>query len=311
MVEIKKEDIDQYELIGSGAFGMVYKVDDHTAYKVYIPTLYDAFGHPFKNPALRMPKRKFRRLRERAKDLKYTDVLKDVLFMDGEYAGIVLPYYGGGSLVNALHLPFSLKLDYSKQLVRNGKELTDHYIYPMDYKLNNILLDDGKVRIIDLDDALTHVCATANPFYCGHCIDDLNETIQTIFCEHEIQPYSHAVKNSLFRNRGKFETTYEGIEEYLELKEEDSIPFLLCGDDSHLGTLRKVLHNHPFHVIYQPNQNYYDDNYYLKMIQMFHEKGIDLFDIISFYKEQDEYFKNFAASEHFELKGKQLLKRKD
>ena len=58
---------------------------------------------------------------------------------------------------------YKLKADLSRQFVRNSKELIRHNIYPLDYKLNNLMCENGELRIIDLDDFHTKVCRIPNP----------------------------------------------------------------------------------------------------------------------------------------------------
>ena len=56
--------------------------------------------------------------------------------------------------------------DFIRNPLEATNKLTDQKIYPLDYKLNNVIYtSQGQVKIIDLDDQLTKVTLIKNPYY--------------------------------------------------------------------------------------------------------------------------------------------------
>jgi len=151
------------ENLGRGLFGTVYHYEDK-AIKHYHPILYK---HDCKNPCLKLDRKKFTLMKMRAKDIKHTFLVEDLLYIQGEFSGVIYPYIEGEHLGKLLHtLTLNEKRVLGRQIIRNAKELTDHQIYPSDYRLPNILRDsEGKAKIIDIDDFHTKVSLFPNPLY--------------------------------------------------------------------------------------------------------------------------------------------------
>lgn len=310
MIQLSKQDIEKLRNVGSGKFGTVYQKDDSTAYKIYHDIIYDDYGYPHSNPALkRSSQKRIYKLIYRSRSLIYTDGPKDFISIDGRFGGIVLPFYDGSNLVSLIDSNFSLKMDTSLKLVRNSKELTDHLIYPLDYKLNNILLQDGEVRIVDLDDVLTHVCIVPNIHYQRECVYGLNDTIRTLFGEFRYPPYGKEVLEQLTRSRGSTTYQYQDIDDYLRVKGQE-MDFLLVDEESDLSVVRDLLDHYPFHVVYRYFKRLYNqDEYYLHIIEQFKNAGIPIFDMIYNIDNPNFYFQNYNCRNMCEVEGKQIIKK--
>ncbi len=307
MVHITSLELDNLEKLAGGGFGTIYKKDDHTAYKVYVKDMYDAFGTVTKNPSLKYPSLRLYLLRKKGDSLKYTDVFSDYLFVDGEFAGVVIPLYHGKSLVECRDIPIEDKIDISKQVVRNSKELTDHFIYPTDYKLGNILFVNGEVKFIDLDDILTKVSYGPNFLRLNEAIIGIGDTIYSFFYEFAYKPYSFTVKNLLLKEEAPHFSTYEDIYQYLELKKKKK-SFLTIDHNSDLSVAKDFLSNHSHHVIFQCPDTYYHGEYYQSIIEELKRNGILLYDFV-FPNEKDYLPYQFSIEEELELKGKQFVKK--
>ena len=80
----------------------VYRNGDKV-FKVYDDVIKDAFGEPTKNPILKHPKLtilKLKRLMALNSGIKHTDLVEDLLYVDGSFKGIVLPYYDGQTFLD-------------------------------------------------------------------------------------------------------------------------------------------------------------------------------------------------------------------
>ena len=119
----------------------------------------------YNNPMKLYRKHRFDRMIRLDKKLEYTDLCNDVIFMDGKFSGVCIPFYGYDCLYKLLGMPFDVKMDISNQLVRNSQELTRFRIYPLDLKLDNVMYVDGQVKIIDLDDLYTKYMLIPNFIY--------------------------------------------------------------------------------------------------------------------------------------------------
>ena len=309
MIHISEKDLDSYRNISCGKFGYVYQVDDDTAYKIYIPTLYTSWGGEYKNPALKFSKKKFERLIKAGKTLQYTDVLNDIIFIDNKFAGISLPYYDGGVITSIVNKSYDKKVNVSKQLVRNAKELNDHFIYPMDYKLNNIMLEDGNVKIIDLDDPLTKVDGFSHKNHLKKSTIILGDTIYTIFNEFHAKPYTRAITKQLAKPFPTKTTAISDIDDYIDHKE-SNIPFLIIDSTSDLHRLKRLLNSHDFRLLYKCSERNYNDFYYQQFIDYFASNGISLYDFLGYDHFIDYYLKDYAPCELYELNGKSFVKKK-
>ena len=309
MIKISKIDLDQLQLIGNGRFGLVYQKDENTVYKIYRSSMYDVRGIATDNPALSSISRRLKRLMQKGKDLCYTDVPIDFIKVDGNLCGLVLPFYKDGNLTFYMNRSFNEKMDIAEQLLRNSKELTDHHIYPSDYKLNNILMDGDEVRISDLDDVLTHVCHFPNPIYLTQSIFALQDTIRCLFNEFDVYPYGYPVSKKLGRDRGFTTVHYSGISKYLNQKK-DKTPFLIIDSGTNIAKIQDIIHNHSFRILYLSIPAPNNERFYFNVLHDYNAKQVPIYDFLSTGCE-DEYFRlNYPEVPVYRCIGKELIKRK-
>ena len=255
----------------------------------------------------RYRKCRYKRMIDLNDKLQYTDLCSDVVFVDGEFAGICLPYYEGELLLDLMDSPFESKMDISRQLVRNSRELTDNCVYPYDYKLKNMMLVDGEVKILDLDDIITKYSLLPNPYRKRKTIRGLDETIKTFFGEYDrCHFYDFNDGEELSRPRYRLSSNYEGINEYLKEKEKKSkfliVDYKLLDDD----TIPLLLGLKDYRIIV----TYYGIEYGKvkppKILSRVISHNGSIFDFVQ-YDKLDSYFTNYNVEGLVEYNG-QLVK---
>lgn len=236
MISITKVDLDNLDECSRGDFGIVYRNNDK-AYKIYKEEIKVGYADYIRNPMRRYRRCRYRRMIDLNDRLQYTDLCSDVVFVDGKFAGICLPYYEGELLLDLRNSPFDLKMDISRQLVRNSRELTDNCVYPYDYKLKNMMLVDGEVKILDLDDIETKYSLLPNLYRKRKTIRGLDETIKTFLGEYDrYLSNDFAEGEDISKPIYRLSSNYEGINEYLKEKEKKSkfliVDYKLLDDDT-------------------------------------------------------------------------------
>ena len=232
--------------------------------------------------------------------------------MNGFFAGIVIPFYEGRYLYHLKDFTFSEKYSAAKQMVRNGKELHQHFIYPDDYKLDNMILDpNGVVKFFDLDDVFTKVWIVPSFYLNMECNFGLFETIQAFFDEDASRPYHLDVRKALKREYEPLSFHYSKMLDYIERKNKDH-SFVIASQDSDISKLQEFLSSHPYSLLYRipVNSPSDDDSYYFQIIQRFKELGIPIYDFLKPYDLIDVYSNNFRTVDSVELKGKEFVKCK-
>lgn len=293
MISIKKEELEQYDQLGSGKYGVIYQIDDNVAYKIYKETIKEKNGHPMINPALCVSNARLKRLLNQSKKLQYTDLIQDIIFIDGYFGGVCIPYYPGCTLETLRYSNYELKKDISRQLIRNNQELKNHFIYPMDYHLGNIMVVNDSAKIIDLDDPLTRICRLPNPFFYLTSLGRLNETIQDLFGEFDITLYGKSLFKELQRKRSSYNTSSNWLEQFIAEKESLN-DYLLINSGSNLEAIKELLRNHSFRVIYVLKKEPDNDNLLSAIIEYFKCEGINLFDFV-LEEKLNHYFMNFPV----------------
>ena len=292
MITITKEELDQYEQLGSGKYGIVYQVNDEIAYKIYKETIMGKDGFPMINPILCTSKERLNHLLKLSKELKYTDLIQDIILIDGHFGGVCIPYYPGCTLETFRYSNYELKKDISRQLIRNNQELKDHFIYPMDYHPGNIMVVNNNAKIIDLDDALTRFCRIPNPYFQRISLGRLNETIQDVFGEYDISLYGKSLIKDLKRKRSKYSIRQNWLEDFIKEKEQIK-DYLLIHEYSNIEEVKECLRNHQFRVIYLLDEKE-DIEWLSRTIEDLRKEGIPLFDFVL--KEKlNFYFMNFPC----------------
>lgn len=109
MISLTSEELKKLEKIGYGNFGVIYK-DSDKIYKIYNHVVKASAHITVPNPSLRFPKRRLNRLINLNKSIKYTDLVQDTVFIDGQFRGIVLPYYEGETLLDLSQEPLEKRL---------------------------------------------------------------------------------------------------------------------------------------------------------------------------------------------------------
>lgn len=306
MINITKDDLKNFKEIGSGNFGIVYKVDNNCAYKIYRKYVHGQLGEKVDNPCLTESHLRLKRLKKRKNNIKNTDIFDEYIYIDGKFGGIRIPYYKGNTLNQIMYEPFDLKYDISKQLIENTLELIDNKIYPLDYKLNNIIYTNNKVKVLDLDDIFTKVTLCKNIIYKNSVINDLNETIRTYFCEFNYMPIKRNIE--IERDKGKEKCKIDDIQNYLDNKNIKR-DFIIINSKSELNYLINFLKINNFNVIYMLDNITDDEKYVLKNIYDINSQGIKLYDLIN-PDSIDDFLSNNNSNEVLELRNKQLIKHK-
>ena len=251
MYNITKEEIEKMQILGSGTFGNIYLNND-MVFKVYhdnINAYNTFFGHKdiIPNPCLKSSIFKYEYLKKKNLKLQYNDLIYDILYINGTFSGVVLPYYKGKTLEECKKNSIEKKVNISQQIVMKAQELTDNHIYPLDYKSNNILVENSNVHIIDLDDKLTKII---NPIYKSRSIKILDSTIKKFIGDID---YNKDIKNINIQNllikEEKTNSTYNKIIKYLQnlLKKNN---YLLLNDNSDIEKHLEILRNPNYRIIY-------------------------------------------------------------
>lgn len=218
-MNIDSKDINNLEYIGSGTFGSVYK-NDQNALKIYHDMIKIEFGEAVKNPCLRYKSKKLNTLLKLNNEIRNTNLISDIIYVDNIFSGVVYPYHEGNTLSSITFTP-SEKKEICIKLVNNACELTNNYIYPLDYKLNNIIYtNSGEVKIIDLDDELTYVRHGFNPILLELSIYSLKKTISYFLDKNHFYrntKYDKYLSNNYFgKNFYKNHFSYEYLEKYIK-----------------------------------------------------------------------------------------------
>ena len=259
--------------------------------KVYKDTIIDLVGDAIINPALSISKRRIKRIIARSKKVKNTDLASDFVVLDVFFHGYVLPYYDGKTLDKVKNLTYAEKKKISLDLVDNDQELKDNHVYSTDYHTNNIIVVDGKVKIIDLDDPLTHYTILPNLALSKLSMGRLNETIRDFYDEFDTTLYGCYTLDRLQRVRPGYSNNSRWIDNYLQEKEK-IMDYLIVDRDTDIDLLKELLRNHRFRVLYSLQDINYDET--VRVVEYFKDNDVELFDFILEEKE-DNYFSNFPV----------------
>ena len=219
MIYLSSEQIESLHYLGKGTFGKVYKIDDHTAYKIYHDKIMTSIKELTYNPALTACKRHFTLLMQRRDKVKESGLIKDLIYVDNKFKGVVIPYYDGEELAEA-KLSYKDKIKVSRELVQKLRELHRNLVYPTDIKSNNIILVRDHIELIDLDDVRTHALIYPSPLFSSISRKALAITIYKLM-EREHYPVKHEVFKRLSKIKPQQPYTYENIEGYIDAKEKD------------------------------------------------------------------------------------------
>lgn len=220
-MEITQKEIEQLEKIGQGNFGAVYRYQDK-AIKLYHRKI-KANGFSGKimidNPCLKTPMFIFFRNSMLNRKLKLTRLAEERLLINGRFNGVCYDFYEGTTMNNTVNLPWQTLKQISLQLIGNTQELTNHQIYPLDLKLDNVIVGpDGSVYIIDLDDPHTKITLFPHPVLQKRSLTKLKNSL-TMFLHPthtNISPQTtRLLTNAITPLENKKEISYEDLYNYV------------------------------------------------------------------------------------------------
>ena len=302
MINLHEANLKEFEKLGNGRFGTVYKVNDEYAIKVFHDGLEGPSGL-ISNPEKAYHPLKLYQLRQKAKDLKYTDLVEDTVYIDGKFAGFKIKYYPGETLTHFMRKPFVIKRTIAEEIVRDNKELSDHHIYQLDYRLDNIMYDSS-VHLVDLDGSYTKVLPFGLRTYARRAELGACETINALFnCYY----YNDCSKRNLDTIREIEEvTTYPEVEELIADKSRPH-NFIFVDQDSDISLARSLSGDNSYYV-YTVESLWSSKDKLKDVISRYQDAGIPLYDIATYYnREFYQYDFNIESSQEV-TKNKVLVK---
>lgn len=306
MIFISYKDLSKIESRINGHHGTIYKVDDNTVYKIYHDKIKSIYSEIIDNPCLKYPKKKIYLLKKKQPKIKFTDFFIDTVYVEGEFKGFALPYYNGGTLESIVNKEASQKIDIARQILRNGSELIDNNIYPRDCSLRNIMLHNGEVKFIDLDDYCTIVKNHYDELYYNISYLAIGNTILKLFSEENNNKIGTA-KFYIKRQQSYFIDRYKDIKEYIQ---EKSIghKFLLINEENDIELIKGYNNENPSDILMSYNSQDYSKNDLIKTAKEYKKQGLQLYDFVD-PNDLEKYFANQNVSTLHELKGNQFIKK--
>lgn len=298
---LSEKEISTLEFIKQGTYGAAYLKGDTVIkkYHKYIRNCAGIYGIEAKNPCLRYRKKQLYLLLLRNEFVKHTNLIDDVVFVQNKFVGVSYKYINGVILDNLIGENVALKSNISYQLIRNAEELTDFYIYPFDYKPDNILFDEEEnVRIIDLDDVLTKVTFMQNSLYLYRSLYSLRREVINFLENDQVYDYFGYYDEGLNLSkhqhaselRKKKLISYQSLRDYVALKcQKFECSFLDCTniddissiDLSFLRKIQKFTFT-KFILCLATKRNYSQSFYEHKrsIVKYFQEHSLDIYDLI-------------------------------
>ena len=303
MVTITKEELDKLKKIDHGWYGTIYKKDDNTAYKIYRDEVKNMKKEPIPNPNLTTIRLHYNLLLQRAEQIKQSGLIKDLIYINGRFKGVVIPFYNGIQLKKA-KLSFSRRFVIAKKLITKSQELNNNLIYPTDYKPENIILQNGEPYFIDLDDVRTHAFIYPSPLFRKYSIRSLGYTIQEILSQYE-HYYNEKIYRHLTRQKSFFPYTYHRIERYIQEKEQPRI-MIFINKDTDLNRLKDNSSTYQYDIVYI----FEKDDELKTLLTKLKEYQIPLYDIVPLSKlEQYPDIELIQDSYYYDEEYKLILKR--
>ncbi len=295
MINISSEKLKSLKEIGVGNFGTVYR-DNDVVYKIYHDEVKTNVHRMVKNPVLKhrnMTINKINRL------IRINNIIKDIVYVDGVFYGIMMDYLDGKLFYDIRREPLQDKIDYAYKLVKNARKLTDNNIYPLDYRLTNIMISNGDVKILDLDDVLTKVRLFKSKYLKRESIIALDETIRCFFRDGYHTTLSFDIADKIDRKNYKYSYSYDDIKDYIDYKNKKNLYIFIddeCNEFIDDGRVILTFENR-------------DKDYIVECINKLNEKGIDVYDVI-YKREIDDYIDDVSYSECYMSKDKRLVRIK-
>lgn len=305
MVKITNDEIQNLKYISCGTFANVYKKDNNTAYKIYKDKIKTIMGTYMDNPALTINRLHYKLLLNRKSKVKGIDLLDDLLYVNGEFKGIVTKYYDGKTLKD-LDIPIEKKIDISRKLIEYNKELTKHLIYHCDYKSNNMMLENDEVKLIDLDDLKTHAFVYPSPLFYFFSIKSLGNEIQELLGQHyNYLGIPKEVYINLKREKKSLKCTYSSINKYLERKEIKK-DILFIDKDTDISRLKDNSSTYKTNIVYELSNKEQNKNSYRKIYNNLNIYNIPLYDITTVPVDRYKYIE--MINEAYQVKDNEYKK---
>lgn len=291
--EIRKE-----KYLGGGTFGSVYQYGD-CAIKLYHDLVKTDIGKLVQNPCLKRQK-KLNLLLQKKEEVSRSNLISDLLFINGKLKGVCYPFYDGDTLINMIaSTTFEQKQDISHQLIDNTKELNHYFIYPLDSKLDNILYDGKTIKIIDLDDVSTKVTYGWNPIYLEKSLKSLRGTFTNIFCGDK-----YIFENNLLSLLESYQKqkdfldnsfiSYQNLNQFISNRSIDKKLIFInpkCLSQFDMEKIKRIIEftDSKIVLMFSHNKSYLlrnDIDSYINTIKIFQQLGISIYDVI-FQKQND------------------------
>lgn len=221
---ITEEEFNKMEILDIGGFAVIYTdgVNVIKKWKERCPT--NVPNCSTENPCLKLNRsnrKKYKRLNKIDSKLLYSDVAVDEVYLGGcHFIGLRQKRYDGETLEKFLDLTLEEKKDILLELIRNFEELTNNKIYSFDGKLNNVVFTkDRKVKIIDLNDALTKVTILKSPIKEEKAILNLKKIILSfLYYNHRDfdKSYDKYISSSVWEKFLKEKRTYDELRDWVK-----------------------------------------------------------------------------------------------
>ena len=303
MIEISTEELKKLKIVGTGTFSNIYRKDDKV-YKIYKDEVKtDKFDELIENPLLKHKSTTIRRIKRLIflnQIVKNTDLAEDLVFVDGQFYGIVLPYYDGKTLFDMEDSSFKDRIDYSYKIIKNAKELTDNHIYSIDFSLKNTMVVNDEIKLLDLDDINTKISNFRNIFSEEKSILAVDKVIKTLLNENRYRYYDKELSGLVEFEQHSSNRTYFDIRMYIDSKKiKKNILFL---DETYNSCIDKV---HCNKVVFTFDK--YDIYYIIKCISKLKENDVIVDDVIHV-NDIDNYIANSSYNDCLSVKGSKVLK---
>ena len=284
-MELTSKEFNKLTYIASGTFGSVYH-DNNMAYKKYhkyIKEKHD-FGYNLTyNPCLKQSIIRLKLMKYRSSKLIYNPFLTDILYIDKKFSGVCYHFHLGKTLNELKNLTYIDYCDIANQIIRNALELTEHNIYPLDYKQNNIIYTTkGIVKIIDLDDKLTKYTLIKNQLLLNKSIKILNKTLVYFLNANYEKIPKDTLKKFTNYNASLNNNSYEKIKKYVdERKKIKNFLFLNQDNIEQIFLIKKLIIEDAFFPVLLINYDMLMKKEYLNyIIEIYNLNGINFYDIV-------------------------------
>ena len=286
MININNKELLNYDLIDQGTFGVVYKVNDDIAYKVYKTHIRNIMNIQMNNPNLTTRKSHYDILLKRKNKIKESDLIEDILYIDNKFKGVVIKYYDGPNMKKTKDYSFDFRFKVARELINKAKELDRNMIYHTDYRPRNIIVTDDGIKLIDLDDLKTHAFIYPSPLFHYFSVKELGNGIQDLLGAKDHHPLPKKVIKTLSRDKRKKLTTYHSINKYINNKEK-GIDVLFIDKDTDISKLKDNTNTYNTNIVYsiEDIDKRYEEEYCLSIINNLKMYNIPIYLINSKYLE--------------------------